>query len=378
MSYSVISRRAFLSVFAAVGVAAFARSARADEPSSAAPSDEPVVDAAGQVAPSVEPTERAAPAPAPASGQVQRAAPPPPQKVTSRVLNVATDDRGVTLTLELEHAPFPVAGSWHRDPTVIVFVPRHHRSGKDGVHAIVHFHGHNSTAERAMAAHHLREQLFDSKQNAILVVPELAAMAADSAAGKLETPGAFARLLDDVLLTIDRSREAKRALGAAAPGTARPGRVCVSAHSGGYHPAACAIRVGGVPIHEVYLFDALYADVDVFRDWVIAGRGKPMSARHKLVSYFTAGTTEANTRRLFADLEQAGVHVAREEVEGSLSREELTRAEAVSVRTQLTHGAVTSELNSLRDCLFASALRRRLRTSWFDTKSGARPLERRH
>jgi hypothetical protein len=332
MSYTV-SRRALLSIAASLGLASLSRSARADAVA--------------------------------------------PVATRSRVAHVAADERGVTLMLELEHAPFPAPGAGYRDPTVLVFVPRHHRPASGGVQMLVHFHGHNSTAPRATAAHELREQLFDSKQNAILVVPELAAMAADSSCGKLETPGAFARLLQDVLTTIE-AREARTALGSSAPGPgARPGRVCVSAHSGGYHAAACALRHGGANVREVYLFDALYAESDVFRDWVIAARGKPMADRHKLVSYYTAGTTEANTRRLFGELEQAGVRVAIEEVEGALSREQIVRAEAVSIRTQLTHGAVTSELNGLRDCLYASALRRRLRTSWFDAKLGARPLERR-
>jgi hypothetical protein len=302
----------------------------------------------------------------------------PTPRIASRVVRASSDERGVTLILELENAPFPAAGSWHRDPSVLVFVPHHHRPAPGGAtHMVVHFHGHNSSIERATVAHQLREQLFDSKQNAILVVPELAVLAPDSAAGKLEMPSGFARLLEDVLTTLG-TREAIAALGPSAPAPgSRPGRVCVSAHSGGYHAAACAIRVGGVNVHEVYLFDALYADADVFRDWVIAGRGKPMSSRHKLVSYFTAGTTETNTRHLFAELEQAGVRVAREDVEGTLSREDITHAEALSIRTQLTHGTVTSELNGLRDCLYASALRRRLRTSWFDAKEGARPLERR-
>jgi hypothetical protein len=342
MSSHPISRRALLSIGASLGLMTLAPRARADANTNAA-----------------------------ASGSA-------PAKVTSRITRVSTDEHGVTLMMELEHAPFPAPGSWYRDPTVLVFVPRHHRPGPGGVtHFVVHFHGHNSSVERATNAHQLREQLFDSKQNAILVVPELAAMAPDSAAGKLETPGAFARLLDDVLATLE-TREARVALGASAPAAgSKPGRVCISAHSGGYHAAACAIRAGGVDVHEVFLFDALYADTEVFRDWVIAGRGKPMSSRHKLVSYFTAGTTEANTRHLFAELEQAGVTIAREDVEGTLSREDLTHAEAVSIRTRLTHGTVTSELNSLRDCLYASALRRRLRTSWFDAKQGARPLERR-
>jgi plastocyanin len=307
---------------------------------------------------------------APGASQAARAA--------SRVVRASADERGVTLVLELETAPFPAPGSAHRDPTVLVFVPHHHRVGPgESVSFVVHFHGHNTTAERAMAAHELREQLFDSKQNAILVVPELAVMAADSSAGKLEAPGSLARMLEDVLTTL-QSHEARSALGASAPFVfATVGRVCVSAHSGGYHAAACAVRHGGVRIQEVWLFDALYGDTDAFRDWVITGSGQAMSSRHKLVSYFTSGTTETNTNRLFSELEKAGVGCVHEIVEGTLSREQLTHAEAVSIRSQVAHGTVTMELNSLRDCLYASALRRRLRTSWFDVKQGARPLERR-
>jgi hypothetical protein len=351
MSYYPVSRRALLTFTMSLGVSALAKTTRANTP----PPPSPIV-------PTVT---------APSS---------PSAKVASRVVRTQSDERGVTLFLELENAPFPAPGSWHRDPSVLVFVPKHHRPSpaRDGaVSFVVHFHGHNSTAERATTAHQLREQLFDSKQNAILVVPELAVLAPDSAAGKLETPGALQRMLEDVLRTL-QDREAKNALGTSGPSVdAHPGRVCVSAHSGGYHAAACAIRSGGADVNEVWLFDALYADTEAFRDWVISGRGKPMGSRHKIVSYFTAGTTENNTRRLFAELEQAGVACAHETVEGTLSREQLTHAEAVSIRTQLTHGTVTSELNSLRDCLYASALRRRLRTSWFDARHGARPLERR-
>ena len=332
MSHTRITRRAVLSAVPALAIAALARPARAGAPSG----------------------------------------------VTSRVVRSSSDARGVTLTLELEHAPFPAPGSWHRDPTVLVFVPHHFRPSRDGgVAMVVHFHGHNTTAERAIAAHQLREQLHDSKQNAILVVPELAVMAPDSSCGKLEAPNGFARLLGDVVRTLG-TKDVRATLGRAAlPEGANIGRVCVSAHSGGYHAAASALKHGGLVVREVYLFDALYAEVDVFRDWVVEGRGRPMSARHKLVSYYTGGTTANNTQRLFAELEQAGVVCAHERVEGTLSREELTRAEAVAIKTQLSHGAVTSELNGLRDCLYASALRRHLRSSWFDTKTGARPLERR-
>ncbi len=305
-----------------------------------------------------------------------------PVAAVGPVRAIAKDERGTTLTLDLEHAPFPAAGAPYQDRTVLAFVPHHHRAPRDGrVSLVVHFHGHNTTAERAMAAHELREQLFESKQNAILLVPQGPVMAADSSCGKLEADGGLARLLDDALAAL-ASPDAAKALGPArvqaGAARTRPGAVCLSAHSGGYHAAAACARGGGVPVNEVYLFDALYADTAVFRDWVIAGKGRGLRHRHKLVSYYGAGaSTETESQRLLAELEKDGVRCAYEKVEGTLSREQLTESEAVFVRTALAHNGVTHELNALRDCLFASGLTRHLRTAWFDQKRGARPLERR-
>jgi hypothetical protein len=292
---------------------------------------------------------------------------------------VATDPRGVTLAMELDHAPFPAPSAAYQDRTVFAFVPVHHRVGRDNrVSAVVHFHGHNTTAERALAAHELREQLFESKQNAILLVPQGPVLAADSSCGKLESPGGLSRMLSEALATL-RVPEAAQALGtsvALGPG-ARVGTVCLSAHSGGYHAAASCLKHGGVEVNEVYLFDALYAEHDVFRDWVLSGSGRGLRHRHKLVSYYGAGaSTESESQRLLGELERTGVRCAFEKVEGTLSREELTESDAVFVRTSLTHNGVTHELNALRDCLYASGLTRRLRTAWFERKEGARVLER--
>jgi hypothetical protein len=295
----------------------------------------------------------------------------------TRLKSIARDARGTTLWLGLDHAPF--AGGGYRDDTVIVFVPAHYRYRDDdeGVATLVHFHGHNTTAERALTTHELREQLADSKQNALLVVPQLAVLAADSSCGRLESPGGLARLLAEAVPTA--AREGRSTLGDTAfPAFSPIGTVCLSAHSGGYHAAACCLRGGGVDVRETYLFDALYTDVEAFHDWVIARRGEPLHRRHKLVSYFTeGGTTAANNTALRAQFERAGVLVAQEMSEGELSRHDLSHAEAVFVRTGLFHSAVTWETNALRDVLFASALPRHLSSSWFARKTGARPLERR-
>jgi hypothetical protein len=293
-----------------------------------------------------------------------------------RLKSIARDARGTTLWLGLDHAPF--AGLAYRDDTVIVFVPAHFRWREaDGVAALVHFHGHNTNAERAMVAHELRDQLADSKQNAVLVVPQLAVMSADSSCGRLESPGALAALLAEAIAAT--AREGRVTLGETGfAADAALGTVCLSAHSGGYHAAACCLRSGGVDVRETYLFDALYADVDAFREWAVARRGEALHARHKLVSYFTeGGTTESLNGLLRIQLERAGVLCAHEMREGELSRHDLSHADAVFVRTGLYHSAVTWESNALRDVLYASALPRHLPTTWFARKAGARPIERR-
>lgn len=298
-------------------------------------------------------------------------------KSTSRVVDVSKGARGTTITLEIDNAPFPAPGAGYRDSTVMLFIPRFFRAD-GGVQTVVHFHGYKTTAASAMERHQLREQLFDSKQNAVLVVPQLAFKAADISAGKLQKPGGFGRMLRDTLQTAASSAQVRKVTGdASLPTRPRVGTVCVSAHSGGYHAASNALKHGGVDVSEAWLFDALYADVEVFKSWVLARRSKALNRRHKIVSYYTAGVTERNTRTLFAALEKQGVSSALETVEGTLSRQDITRAQAVAIKTRSNHGAVAAQYNGLRDCLFASTLQRSIRANWFDSKKGARKLDER-
>ena len=270
----------------------------------------------------------------------------------------------------------PFAGGGYRDDTVIVFVPSHYRFHDDeGVATLVHMHGHTTTAERAMVAHQLREQLADSKQNALLVVPQLAVMAADSSCGRLESAGGLQRLLEEAVATA-RTRAARRSATRRSLATLPLGTACLSAHSGGYHAAACCLRGGGVDVRETYLFDALYAETDTFRDWVVARHGEPLHRRHKLVSYFTeGGQTEANDRLLRARARARRACSAKKSCrKGELSRHEISHAEAVFVRSGLWHSQVTWETNALRDCLSPRRSRGTSRARWFARKSGARPI----
>lgn len=297
-------------------------------------------------------------------------------QTSPRLKSVTRDGLGTTLYLGLPEAPFGSTG--RSDDTVILFVPERYRYHDDeGIAALVHFHGHNSNAERAMVAHALREQLVDSRQNAVLLVPQLAWFASDSSCGQLAAPGGLARLLRSALSNGARfGRTSLR--DSRFPERAPLGRVCLSAHSGGFHAAACSLREGAVEISETYLFDALYGHGDIFRDWILARRGEPPTSRHKLVSYFTGGApTEPFNQVLRSELERGGVLVAAEQREGELSRKELSHADAVFIRTGVGHSAVTWETNALRDVLYASMLPRHLNSNWFARRRGARPIERR-
>ena len=297
------------------------------------------------------------------------------EQARPRLKTEARDSLGTTLVLGLPQAPFAGRG----DDTVIVFVPERYRfRAEEGISALVHFHGHNSSAERALAAHALREQLVDSRQNALLVVPQLALFAADSSCGQLASPGALSRLLGGAVSTA--AKVGRKSLGDSHfPERPHLGRVCLSAHSGGYHAAACSLRGGGVDVSETYLFDALYAESEVFREWVLARRGDPATRRHKLVSYFTEGAaTEPINVGLRSALEREGVLVSEELHEGALSRRDLSHAGAVFVRTRVAHSSVTWETNALRDVLYASMLPRHLGSTWFANREGARLIERRN
>ncbi|MCA9562768.1 MAG: twin-arginine translocation signal domain-containing protein, partial [Myxococcales bacterium] len=110
----------------------------------------------------------------------------------AEVADIFEGSRGVTLTFNMQHGPFPCRGSSYRDNRTFVFVPHHFRlPASDRVDTVVHFHGHNTTAEEAMERHELREQFYDSCQNGILVMPQGPDNAEDSSGGNLDREDGF-------------------------------------------------------------------------------------------------------------------------------------------------------------------------------------------
>jgi beta-lactamase class A len=160
------------------------------------------------------------------------------------------------------YPPFP----HYRDSSIVVFVPESFRESPEGANLIVHFHGHNRDNLIEFERQEMPQTMINERINALLVIPQGPYRAADSFGGKMEEEGGFERMVREVLETMR---------GESVVQSATPGRIIVSAHSGGYRPAGFVLRLGGLREHitDVFLFDAFYAQQDDFRRWLLEGNG---------------------------------------------------------------------------------------------------------
>ncbi len=267
----------------------------------------------------------------------------------SPLLRVEQSTTGTTLWLRMKNGPFPCDGKPYRDATTALFVPTHYKPQKQ-IDMLVHFHGHDGLVPRKIVEHQLREQVAESGRNILFVMPQGPTNAGDSAGGKLELQAGFAAFTTEMLQMLQRKDVRKALILFRFTKQLQLGHVALSAHSGGYHVTAKVLELGGVPVREVFLFDALYADVPLFRDWLAQqeGQGK------RLILWFTGGAPMQLGQILRTRLREAGVHVSWEDPEGSLTWQQFCRGPAVMIHTGLKHGQTPWGHNNLRDALLSS------------------------
>lgn len=202
--------------------------------------------------------------------------------------------------VEFETAPFPYAGVVPRTNKAFLDVAengrRGHRTGGGRVYwedetyndsqvllhipkgfdvrrpslLIVFFHGHGAKlADDVYLRQQVPAQISASDVNAVLVAPQLALNAADSSAGKLWQPGAFARFLGEAAQHLAQLHGDPRSVRSFA---SIP--VVIVAYSGGYLATAWSVHHGGLTnrLRGVVLFDALYGELDMFADWITRQR----------------------------------------------------------------------------------------------------------
>jgi hypothetical protein len=160
----------------------------------------------------------------------------------------------------------------YRDSTVLIIAPKN-LDVKKKVDLVFWFHGWGNNVDSAATRYELTKQFIESKRNAVLVLAETARNAPDSYGGKLENPGDFKALVADVL-------QGLKAKGLIRQKTAS-GHILLAGHSGAYRVMARIIKNGEMPIDEAMLFDALYAETDIFVDWLKADQ------LHRFIHLFT-------------------------------------------------------------------------------------------
>jgi hypothetical protein len=173
------------------------------------------------------------------------------------------------------------AATSYSNSNVGIFVPDAWSPQHGAIDAIVHFYGWRHDIAATFSTYRVREQLLESKRNAILIVPEGPTNAPDSGDGKLELDdNGFARFIGDVFDWLHQSQIAP---------VNTAGRIVLTAHSGGYGGAGGVLTRGGMNanITDVLLFDSAYGYYDGFAGWA---RG---TDKH-LLSIFTDDTVLGN------------------------------------------------------------------------------------
>jgi hypothetical protein len=151
------------------------------------------------------------------------------------------------------------ASEHYHDSSVMLIVPAQLKTEKK-VDLVFWFHGWRNNINTAAEFYGLTIQFIASHRNAILVLAETAKNSPDSYGGKLEQPGVFKDLVQDVMneLKIKKLVDHK----------SKAGNIILAGHSGAFRVIGYILQNGGLPVQEVFLFDALYGQLDKYTNWI--------------------------------------------------------------------------------------------------------------
>jgi len=186
---------------------------------------------------------------------------------------------------------FYSAKDHYRDSSVLLIVPKN-LSRTNKVDLIFWFHGWNNNIDTANQFYEIQKQFLASGKNAVLVLSETAKNAPDSYGGRLEQPGDFSRLVKEVLQQLKIQKLVGK--------KATAGTITLAGHSGAYRVIAYILSNGGMAVDNVYLFDALYSQVDKFLSWI------QQNKNHRFVNWYTnhGGGTDEVSIQMMQQLDQ--------------------------------------------------------------------------
>jgi hypothetical protein len=222
------------------------------------------------------------------------------------------------------------ADEHYRDSTVLIIAPKN-LDAKKTVDFVFWFHGWRNNVDTAAAFYELSKQFIASKRNAVLVLAETAKNSPDSYGGKLENPGDFKALVADVLQGLKAQKLIAQ--------NCVSGHILLGGHSGAYRVMARIIKNGQMPIDEAMLFDALYAETDIFMDWIKA------DSKHRFIHLFTDhGGTLEESKHMKQLLDQAKIGYFQVE-EKDLTAEELQKYPIIFIHSLKQHNDIVNQDN---------------------------------
>jgi hypothetical protein len=221
------------------------------------------------------------------------------------------------------------AAEHYNDSSGMLIVPEHFKPGA-AVDLIFWFHGWRNNIDTAAEFYGLIRQFIASKRNAVFVLAETAKDAPDSYGGKLEQPGVFKGLVEDVIGELKKKRVVSRKVEA--------GNIVLAGHSGAFRVIAYILQNGQVPVQEVLLFDALYSQVDKYMFWI---RQDP---RHHFVHWFTnhGGGTDAMSDTMMKELKDAPIDYALRE-EKLVKPEDIKNNRVLFVHSLREHNVIIGD-----------------------------------
>ncbi|MDB5135855.1 MAG: hypothetical protein JWP37_2458 [Mucilaginibacter sp.] len=221
----------------------------------------------------------------------------------------------------------------YHDSTVLIIAPKN-LDAKKTIDLVFWFHGWRNNVDNAAVYYQLTKQFIASGRNAVLVLAETAKGSPDSYGGKLENPGVFKALVGDVLNGLKAQR--------LVPKNCIAGHVMLAGHSGAYRVMARIIQNGQVPVDEVMLFDALYAETEIFMAWI-----KADSTRRFIHLYTDHGGTDGESHAMVKLLDQEHIPYFETE-ETQISPQQLQNNRLVYIHSGREHNDIINNPDNFK------------------------------
>jgi hypothetical protein len=269
--------------------------------------------------------------------------------LTTYKSSIAQDTSGaVIFHIQSSHTSFPDTGranghiydkvlyttaDHYRDSTVLIIAPKN-LDAKKTVDLVFWFHGWRNNVDNAATYYELTKQFIASNRNAVLVLAETAKDSPDSYGGKLENAGVFKALVGDALNGLRSQHLVSKNCAA--------GHILLAGHSGAYRVMARTIKNGQMPIDEAVLFDALYAETDIFMEWI-----KTDSAHRFIHLYTDHGGTDGESRAMVKLLAEEHIPYLETE-ETNLTPKQLQDNRLVYIHSVREHNDIINKPDNFR------------------------------